>query len=307
MTTVAVVQAGTVLGNTARTLEKLHRLCAVCASRHVELAVFPEAFIGGYPRGLLFGASLGVRTDAGRELFRAYSDCAIEVPGPVTAQIGIMAKSASLILVVGVIERDGGTLYCTALYFGSDGTLLGKHRKLIPTAAERLIWGCGDGTTLCAFETNVGTVGGLICWENYMPLARMAMYAQGVQIYCAPTVDDRDVWIPSMKHIAREGRCFVLSSCQSLTRDAYPKDWLESAVNLPQTPIRGGSCIIGPLGDMLAEPVYEEEAVISAEINLSELTKAKFDFDVVGHYARPDVFEFAVKGNSATAAKRSFR
>ncbi len=298
MPTVAVVQSGTVLGNTSRTLEKFERYCMQCAQKEIKLAVFPEAFIGGYPKALSFGASLGIRTDAGRKLFRAYADCAIEVPGPVTAAIGNIAKAAALTVVVGVIERDGGTLYCTALYIGPDGEPLGKHRKLIPTATERLIWGCGDGSTLGVFSTGLGKIGGLICWENYMPLARMAMYTQGIQIYCAPTVDDRDVWIPTMKHIARKGRCFVLSSCQFLPRDAYPPEWLEFAQNLPEVPIRGGSCIVGPMGDLLAGPLYGEEAIVSAQVDIAELPAAKFDFDVVGHYARPDVFDFAVKNSN---------
>lgn len=296
MAAVAVVQTGTVLGNTGHTLEKLRGLCLECARRGIALAVFPEAFIGGYPKGLVFGASLGIRTAAGRKLFRAYADCAIEVPGPVTSAIGEIARSTSLALVVGVIERSGGTLYCTALHVSRNGELLGKHRKLIPTATERLIWGCGDGSTLGVFATDLGKVGALICWENYMPLARMALYAQGVQIYCAPTVDDRDVWIPTMQHVAREGRCFVLSACQFLTREAYPPEWLESAQNLPAVPIRGGSCIVGPLGELLGGPLYGEETIISAQIDVAQLAEAKFDFDVVGHYARPDVFDFAVRG-----------
>ena len=298
MATVAVVQAGTELGDSATTLNRLEQLCKRCAQRGVKLAVFPEAFIGGYPKGLLFGASLGIRTEAGRDLFRAYADCAIEVPSATTRQIGRIAKENSLALVVGIIEREGGTLYCTAVYFRSDGSLLGKHRKLVPTGTERLIWGCGDSSTLGVYNTEVGNVGGLICWENYMPLARMALYTQGVQVYCAPTVDDRDIWIPTMKHIAREGRCFVLSSCQFLTRAAYPKEWLDSAVNLPDVPIRGGSCIVGPMGDIVAGPVYGEETIVPAEIDLAQLTGAKFDFDVVGHYARPDVFEFSVKSDA---------
>jgi nitrilase len=295
MPTVAVVQAGTALGDPTQTLAKLKRLCVECARQGAKLAVFPEAFVGGYPKGLGFGASLGIRTDAGRKLFRAYADGAISVPGPVTEAIGVTAKDCSLTLVIGVIERDGGTLYCTALYFGPDGRLLGKHRKLVPTAAERLIWGCGDGSTLGVFSSELGKIGGLICWENYMPLARMAMYAQGVEIYCAPTVDDREIWIPTMKHVAREGRCFVLSACQFLTRNCYPAEWLEAAQNLPDVPIRGGSCIIGPMGDVLAGPVYGEEGVVVADIDVAQLIEAKFDFDVVGHYARPDVFGFAVK------------
>jgi nitrilase len=297
MTRVGVVQAGSVLGDTPRTLDKLAQLCETCARRQLKVAVFPEAFVGGYPKGLTFGASLGIRTEAGRDLFRAYADCAIDVPGPATAAIGKAAKDTALYLVVGVIERDGGTLYCSALYFAPDGSLLGKHRKLTPTAVERVIWGCGDGSTLSAFETPIGKIGGLICWENYMPLARMSMYAQGVEIYCAPTVDDREAWIPTVRHIAREGRCFVLSSCQFLPRSAYPSDWLNNAENLPDLPIRGGSCIIGPMGEFLADPVYGEETILSADIELSDLTRAKFDFDVIGHYARPDVFEFSVRSH----------
>lgn len=289
-----MVQAGSVLGDTERCLAKLEHWCSECARRQLDLAVFPEGFIGGYPKGLVFGASLGIRTDGGRDLFRQYAECAIEVPGPATARIGTIARDSNLHLVVGVIERDGGTLYCTALYFSRSGELLGKHRKLMPTAIERLIWGCGDGSTLNAFRTDIGTLGGLICWENYMPLARMAMYAQGVQFYCAPTVDDRDVWIPTLRHIAREGRCFVLSSCQFLTRDAYPPGWLDSAQNLPDLPIRGGSCIVSPMGEFLAQPLYGSEGVLAARVDLADLTRARFDFDVVGHYARPDVFQFVV-------------
>jgi nitrilase len=296
MPNVAVVQAGTVLADSLLTLEKLRCLCAQCAERDIRMAVFPEAFIGGYPKGMIFGASLGIRTESGRALFQAYANCAIEVPGEITAEIGRIVRGASLTLVIGVVERDGGTLYCSALYFGADGRLLGKHRKLIPTATERVIWGCGDGTTLNSFSTELGRIGALICWENYMPLARMSMYAQRVQLYCAPTVDDRDNWITTMKHVAREGRCFVLSSCQFLTRDAYPRDWLDSTQNLPDVPIRGGSCIVGPLGELIAGPVYGAEAIVSTDIDLGLLTKAKFDFDVVGHYARPDVFDFTVKG-----------
>jgi nitrilase len=292
---VGVVQAGSVLGDTPGTLAKLERLCAACADEGLGLAVFPEAFVGGYPKGLGFGASVGIRTEAGRDLFREYADCAIEVPGPVTLAIGKLAREARLYLVLGVIERGGGTLYCTALYFAPTGELLGKHRKLVPTAAERLIWGCGDGATLEAFDTPIGKLGGLICWENYMPLARMAMYAQGVQIYCAPTVDDREVWIPTMRHIAREGRCFVLSSCQFLSREAYSQRWLETTQNLPELPIRGGSCIVGPMGEFLAEPRYGSECIVAAQIDVDDLARAKFDFDVAGHYARPDVFEFFVK------------
>jgi len=181
-------------------------------------------------------------------------------------------------LVIGVIERDGGTLYCTALFFAPDGALAGKHRKLMPTAMERLIWGFGDGSTLPVIETGFGRIGAVICWENYMPLLRAAMYAKGIQLYCAPTVDDREVWPVTMRHIALEGRCFVLSACQS-----------SSSEN-----IRGGSLIVGPLGKVLAGPDYSGECILTADIDVGETVEGKFDLDVAGHYARPDVFRLEV-------------
>lgn len=298
MTVVAAVQAGTVLGDTEKTLVKLERFAGICAEKQAALAVFPEAFIGGYPKGMSFGATLGIRTDEGRALFQQYATGAITVPGVMTERIGRIAKEHALFLVVGVIERDGGTLYCTVVYIGPDGALLGKHRKLMPTAIERLIWGFGDGSTLSVIDSPIGKFGALICWENYMPLARMAMYGQHIQIYCAPTVDDRDAWIPTLRHIAREGRCFVVSSCQFLTRDAYPISWIANTEHLPDLPIRGGSCIVNPMGDIVAGPRYGEEAVVTADINLDDIIKGTFDFDVVGHYARPDVFQFRVLGRA---------
>ena len=193
-----------------------------------ELVVFPEAFVGGYPWGLVFGTAVGGRSPAGRRTFQRYMASAIAVPGPETERMAEAASEAGVFLAVGVIERDttfgGGTLFCTLLYFSPDGVLLGKHRKLKPTAAERLIWGEGDGSTLPVIETHFGTVGGLICWENYMPLARMAMYGKGVEIYLAPTADARDRWQATLRHIALEGRCFVLGCNQYVHRDMYPSD-----------------------------------------------------------------------------------
>ena len=175
------------------------------ARRGANLVVFPEAFVAGYPKGLDFGARLGIRLPEGREDFRRYFESAIDVPGPATEAIGAAASAAAVHLVVGVIERDGGTLYCTALIFGPDGRLLGKHRKLMPTAMERLVWGFGDGSTLPVVDTPLGRLGSVICWENYMPLLRMAMYAKGIQLYCAPTVDDRETWLPTMRHDRARG------------------------------------------------------------------------------------------------------
>ncbi len=249
--------------------------------------------MGGYPKGLDFGARVGSRTPEGREQFRIYSEQAVTVPGEACSELGEFARQNAVHLVIGVIERDGGTLYCAVLFFAPDGRLLGKHRKLMPTAMERLIWGQGDGSTLPVLDTTAGRIGAVICWENYMPLLRMAMYAKGIEIYCAPTVDDRETWTPTMRHIAVEGRCFVLSACQYLRRSACP-DVYGSGSGLDDVLIRGGSCIVSPMGQVLAGPEYSGECILCAELDLDEIPRARFDLDVVGHYARPDIFELRV-------------
>src|SRR4051794_28070697 len=283
----AVVQAAPALFDTPRSLQKLADLAADAARKGAELVVFPEAFVGGYPKGQDFGGSLGVRSPEGRGEVRRYFEGAIELPGPATEFIGSVARDHGVHLVVGVVERGGGTLYCTAAIFGPDGSLLGKHRKLVPTALERVIWGSGDGSTLPVIATPLGGVGAVICWENYMPLLRTAMYAGGVELYCAITVDDRETWVPTVRHIALEGRCFVLSACQFLRRGDLPSG--HPAGRLPvdqEVLIRGGSCVVGPLGELLAGPVYGEECVLTATLDRAGLVRAKFDFDVVGRSGR---------------------
>jgi len=297
---VAVVQAGALPFDAKRSVEKACSLAATAAEQDAKLAVFPEAFVSVYPKGLDFGARVGMRSSEGRDDFRRYWESAINVPGPVTDALAASARNNNIYLVIGVIERDIGTLYCTVLFFASDGRLLGKHRKLMPTAMERLIWGFGDGSTLPVFETPLGKIGSVICWENYMPMLRMAMYSKGIQLYCAPTADDRDTWIPTMQHIALEGRCFVLSSCQYIKRGAYPQDYRAIQGDDPDTLIlRGGSCIVGPLGQILAGPNYEGECILTADIDLGEIVRGKYDFDVAGHYARPDVFRLYVNERAA--------
>jgi nitrilase len=181
------------------------------------------------------------------------------------------------------------------LFFGPDGSFLGKHRKLMPTAMERIIWGFGDGSTMPVFDTTLGKLGAVICWENYMPMLRMTMYSKGIQLYCAPTADDRDTWLSSMQHVALEGRCFVLTACQHLRRKNCPADYAAVHGNDPDTVImRGGSAIIGPLGQVLAGPLYNEDGILTAEIDMGEIARSKYDFDVAGHYARPDVFRLHV-------------
>ena len=258
--TVAVVQAAPVLFDRDQTIEKAGRLATEASEKGAELILFPEAFVPAYPRGLSFGMVVGSRTPEGRRTWQRYWENAIEVPSASTERLGEIAKDAGALLAIGVIERDpSGTLYCTLLYFGADGTLLGKHRKLKPTAAERLIWGEGDGSTLTVLDTEIGKVGGLICWENYMPLARMAMYSKGVGIYLAPTADARDTWHATMRHIACEGRTFVLGCNQFVTKSMYPSDLegIEDLADQPEILCRGGSAVISPLGDVLAGPLYE--------------------------------------------------
>jgi nitrilase len=303
----AVVQATPILFDTPATVDKVCKLCADAAGQGAQLAVFPEAMVGGYPKGLDFGATVGERQPEGRDQFLRYWEAAIEVPGKATARLGQAAREHNLQLVVGVIEREAGTLYCTVLFFDTEGNLAGKHRKLMPTAMERLIWGCGDGSTMPVLPTPLGRIGAVICWENYMPLLRMHMYSQGVQIYCAPTVDDRETWFPTMRHVALEGRCFVLSACQFLKHEDMPEELGQPGAGKGKGKprrvddtlsggalIRGGSCIVDPLGQVLAGPSYGKEVILNAELDLSQIVRGKYDLDVTGHYARPDVFSLYV-------------
>ena len=298
---VAVVQAAPVLFDREATVEKTCRLTAEAAAQGAKLILFPEAFIPAYPRGLTFGTVVGSRSPQGRDTWQAYWSNAVDIPSPATEALGAAARQAKAYLVVGVIEREGGTLYCTTLYFNPAGELVGKHRKLKPTAAERLIWGEGDGSTLTVIDTEFGKVGGLICWENYMPLARMAMYSKGVELYLAPTADSRDNWQATIRHIALEGRCFVLGCNQFVTKSMYPADLagVEDLASQPEIMCRGGSAIISPLGEVLAGPLFDKEGMLFADLDLAEVARSKFDFDVVGHYARPDVFQLSVNEKPA--------
>ncbi len=293
--TVAVVQAASVAFDRKRTLEKAVDLTRDAARRGAKLVLFPEAFVSGYPRGLDFGAVVGARGDEGREDFRRYFESAVDVPGPVVDRLSKAARANSVYLVMGVIERERGTLYCCVLFSAPDGTFHGKHRKVMPTASERLIWGYGDGSTLPVFSTPFGRLGAVICWENYMPLLRTYMYAQGIEIYCAPTADHRDGWTATMQHIALEGRCFVLGCNQFNRRRDFPKNYRTALGEAPDTVIsRGGSCIVDPFGKFLAGPNFEDETILVAELDRNQQPKARFDFDAVGHYSRPDIFRLVV-------------
>ena len=292
---VAVVQAASVAFDRDRTLDKVHSLATEAAKQGARLVLFPEAFVSAYPRGLDFGTVVGSRTEEGRRDFQRYWESSVDVPGPAVDALARTACASSIYLVIGVIERERGTLYCTVLFFAPDGAYLGKHRKLMPTASERLVWGFGDGSTMPVYDTPLGKLGAVICWENYLPLMRASMYAKGIELYCAPTADSRDSWVASMRHIACEGRCFVLSCNQFNRRSDFPADYRTQFGDAPDTVLtRGGSCIVDPFGNFLAGPNFEGEAILTAEIDRAQIIRGKMDLDVVGHYARPDVFQLHV-------------
>jgi nitrilase len=309
----AVVQSGSILFDTPRTLEKLCDLARDAAAGGAKLIVFPEAFLGGYPKGSRFGTAVGSRTMEGRELFRRYFDSAIDIPGPVVDRLAKLARDIGADLVVGAIERagadeGGGTLYCSALVFSAHGHFVGRRRKVMPTAAERLVWGFGDGAMLGPFDAACGRIGAVICWENYMPMMRMAQYAAGVRYYCAPTVDDREVWASAMRAFAFEGRNFVLSACQYFTRAGVPADFETVEGDAPDTVlINGGSCIVSPLGAVLAGPVYGADAIIAAELDPADIARGKMDLDVAGHYSRGDIFSLSINTGPTAPVRRQLQ
>jgi nitrilase len=291
------LQIGSSPDGTAATLAALLGWRERIAAARLDVLVLPEALLGGYPRGADFGARLGYRTPAGREAYLRYWREAIALDGPEVAALCELAAACRTALVVGAIERAGGTLYCVTLLIDAAGVLIGRHRKLVPTALERLVWGQGDGSTLATMETAAGRIGSGICWENYMPLFRTAMYEKQLDVWCASTVDDRDIWQVSMRHIAYEARCFLISACQYQPATMVA---LGDPVTLRDRPedaamIRGGSLIVSPLGEVVAGPLVGAEGLVIAAVDLDDVARARFDLDVVGHYARPDVFTLTVR------------
>jgi nitrilase len=297
MVKVGVIQASPSLFDKDRTMKKVSDWISKASSGGCDLVLFPEAYIPGYPRGMGFGTVVGKRTEKGRRQWLEYWENSIEVPGKYTDLLGNLAEKHHIYLAVGISERDivNKTLYCSLLYFDPKGRLLGKHRKIKPTGSERIIWGEGNGNTLTTIDSKIGKMGGLICWENFMPMARMAMYKKGVEIYLAPTADNRESWLNALKHIAVEGRCFVLGSNQYVTKNDYPPDLQEEIREENEVLSPGGSVIISPFGKILAGPLINREGLITAEIDLSDVIKSRMDFDVTGHYARDDIFTYFAK------------
>ncbi|SGZ46212.1 CIC11C00000000620 [Sungouiella intermedia] len=290
--TVAALQIGAAKEGSAKTVEKILSYEQELIDKKVKLVVLPEATIGGYPKGSQFGTYLGYRLPEGRKDFVEYYNQSILVPGPEIAQLEGLSRRTGTIIAVGVIERGGSTLYCTLVYIDPTKGYVGKHRKLMPTATERLVWGQGDGLTLYVAESKeLGNIGGGICWENYMPLYRASMYAKNVSVYIAPTVDDREIWASLVKTIAVEGRLFAISAVPYLP-------WEASTKELPgytrEQPINGGSLIVDPYGEVLAGPFTGEEGLLTAEVDMDLIQEARYDLDPAGHYTRPDVFQLTV-------------
>jgi nitrilase len=295
--TVAVVQAAPVVLDREATLEKLEGLVAEAADLGARLVVLPEAFVPAYPASPVFGPVFGGFSDPGAgPVFRRFSESCVDVPSPQTERIGRAARKAKAWLCVGVNERTAtGTLHCSLLLFGPDGALVQVRRKLVPTHDERMVWGPGPAEAPRAVPTEFGPVGQLVCWENYMPLARVSLYESGERIHLAPTADASDGWQATIRHIALEGRVFVLACNQYVTRADYPDDFeLEDALSrAPEVLCRGGSAIVAPDGTYLAEPLYGRAGILTAELDLGLVTEGRQLLDVVGHYSRPDVLRLA--------------
>ncbi|WP_109436950.1 carbon-nitrogen hydrolase family protein [Aquimarina sp. AU119] len=294
---VGLVQDSPVFFDKDKTIKKIEQLTQKYAKEGCELLVFPESFIPGYPRGFSFGAKIGSRTDDGRALYAEYAKNSIDLESEDLKRLEKLSKSNNIYLVIGATEKQdtNGTLYCSMLYISPYEGLLGVHRKIKPTGTERIIWGEAAGESLVTFKTKIGKLGGLICWENYMPLARMSMYKKGVEIYIAPTADSREEWTSTMKHIALEGRCFVLGCNQFYTKSMYPEKYQSLVENEPEDMCPGGSIIVSPLGKVIAGPLFNTSGVLVAELDLDEISKSKLDFDVIGHYSRNDIFQFSVE------------
>ena len=295
---VAVVQAAPVLFDKEKTLEKTINLIEEAGTKDVDLIVFPESFIPAYPRGFSYGYIVGSRTMEGREDWKIYYDNSIVVPSEDTNRIGEAAKRVGAYVVVGVSERDlhNTTLYCSFLIFSPDGELIAKHRKMKPTGSERLIWGDGHSDSITTVDTEFGVMGGLICWENYMPLARAALYNRGVSLYLAPTADNREEWQITLRHIALEGRTYVIGCNQYVTKSMYPNifNYQSELDSMPEELCPGGSCIVDPFGKYVAGPVWNREEILYADLDMGNIVLSRMDFDPAGHYARPDILELIV-------------
>lgn len=292
MSVIAVVQDAPKLFDADETIARFARRLAEAAEANADLVVFPEAFLGGYPKGVDFGVRVGMRLPESRELYRRYFESAFPRGSTRLDKIARLVRDAGVNCVAGLIESEHRTLYCSTATFDRSGAIAGWHRKLMPTAMERVIWGSGDASTIEPAALDIGVAATAICWENYMPRYRAHLYERGTRYWCAPTVDDREVWLPSMRMIALEGRCLVASACQVMTRADGPDEGFHpiQGDDPDAVLIRGGSCIVSPMGEVLHAPVFDQRGVFTVAFDESELIGSALDLDPAGHYTRPDVF-----------------
>ena len=306
--TVACVQVEPVILDRERTLDKLEEVVAEAAGKGAELVVFPETFVPVYPSSRWAKAFAGWQNEGAKETFARIAQNSIAVGSPAERRLSACARELGIWLVTGVNEvvpERPGTIYNALLYHAPSGELALHHRKLVPTNHERLVWGQGDGRGLEAVETGFGRIGGLICWENYMPLARVALYESGVEIYVASTADDGDLWQATLVHIARESRAYVIAPCHFQRTTSYPADFaLAAELGDDELLGRGGSAVLAPDGSYLAGPLYGEEGILYAELDPSKLLAERQRFDPVGHYSRPDVLSLTVRVDGATTSTR---
>lgn len=293
---ICLIQDSPVFFDKEKTIDKVEQLTKKYAKQGCQLVVFPESFIPGYPRGFSFGAKIGSRTNEGRNLYSEYYKNSIDIESDDLKRLEKLSESENVYLVIGVTEKEktNGSLHCSMLYISPTDGLLGVHRKIKPTGTERIVWSEADGKSLVTFQTKIGKLGGLICWENYMPLARMAMYKRGVEIYIAPTADSREEWTSTMQHIALEGRCFVLGCNQFFTKSMYPDKYQGLVQDEPENLCPGGSVIVSPMGKIVAGPLFGEAGALISVVDLENINLSKLDFDVIGHYSRNDIFTFNV-------------
>jgi nitrilase len=295
---VACVQAESVPFDREATIDKLAALTAEAAGTGAKLVVFPEAFLSGYPFSSWAKTFAAWEHPGAREAFALFASSALEIPSPDFDRLGAIAWDAGVVLAVGATERDPerpGTLFNSLLVFGSDGQLLVHHRKLVLTNHERLVWGGGDGRGLRAVESPIGRIGGLVCWENYMPLARFALYESGLELYLAPTADDGEAWQSTLVHLARESRAFVISTAAFQRKASYPESFPLRDELTDDIVGRGGSAILAPSAAYLAGPLYDEEGIITAMLDPALLDVERQRFDPAGHYHRPDLLSLSVR------------
>jgi nitrilase len=311
VTTVACAQVEPIVLDREATLDKLERVAAEAASQGAKLVVFPETFVPVYPSSRWAKAFAGWHNAGAKETFARLAEESVAVGSPAERRLGACARELGIWLVTGVNEVEPerpGTIYNSLLHHSPDGELALHHRKLVPTNHERLVWGQGDGRGLHAVDTGFGRLGGLICWENYMPLARTALYESGVELYVASTADDGEPWQATLVHIARESRAYVIAPCHYQRESAYPPDFpLAAEIAGAGTIGRGGSAILAPDGSYLAGPLYDAEGVLYAEVDLSRLLAERQRFDPVGHYSRPDVLTLTVRTEDGAAAREHLR